>query len=495
MRPGSLRGLFSGLQFRLVLGFALTLTLALTTVGFFIGLAADRQTERFEDDQGFAQAGRVGDFVSDYYTEEHGWAGPDAGLQESVEHAAAVAGLHITVFDARGDVVADSHSPYYPVSASPEEGPMGEDWIEPEWEGSEEEAWEQWEAEVWYREEVFPVLHDGEVVGVVTASTDFASAPESQPPVQPDPAASRISDVINRYLLWAGIGAAALGTLLVWLLSRRTLAPLQSLSATARRLGLGDLTQRTDPAGPSEIRQLAHSFNAMAAGLEEAETHRRNLTADIAHELRTPLSNIQGYLEAIKDGFVQPAPETIDTIYGEALHLSRLLEDLRLLAQVEAGELRLQLSQARVGELLESSVQAVRPRAEAKGVVLRLQLEPSLPTVDLDATRIAQVVGNLLENAITQTPEGGMVTVSAHAAADDVHVAIADTGPGIAAEDLPRLFDRFYRADPSRSRSTGGTGLGLTIARRLAEAHGGSIEAESVVGRGSRFTIRLSAGR
>ena len=233
----------------------------------------------------------------------------------------------------------------------------------------------------------------------------------------------------------------------------------------------------------------------MAVELEETERHRRNLTADIAHELRTPTSNIQGYLEAIKDGVFQPTAETIDTLLEQALLLSRLVDDLRLLARVDAGELRLELSETLVGELLQSALEALHPRAEAKGVTLSLEADPSLLALDLDATRIAQVVGNLLENAITHTPKDGRVTVSAHAAAHAVEVAVADTGPGIAPEDLPRLFDRLYRADPSRSRSTVGTGLGLTIARRLVEAHGGSIEAESVVGQGSRFVVRLPAGQ
>ena len=289
----------------------------------------------------------------------------------------------------------------------------------------------------------------------------------------------------------AGIGAAALGTLLVWLISRRTLAPLQSLGAAARRLGGGDLSSRAETRGPTEIRELAQSFNVMAQGLEEAERQRRNMTADVAHELRTPLSNIQGYLEAINDGLVQPTPETIDTIHGQALHLARLVEDLRLLAQVEAGALELELHSTEVDELLQSCVEAVRPRADAEGIGLNLDVDQSLPHLVMDATRVSQVVGNLLENAITHTPEGGSIDVSASAGDGVVEIAVADTGPGIAPEDLSRLFDRFYRADPSRNRSTGGAGLGLTIARRLVEAHGGTIDVGSVVGEGSRFTIRL----
>ena len=484
MRSGPLPGLFSSLQFRLVLGFALTLTLALATVGIFISLATDRQTERFENEQGLAEVARVSEFVSDHYAEEYGWAETSTELDSIVEQAAAISGLRITMFNAHGNVLAHSHQPYPSTFLELEAGPV-----------RQMPVGEGWGEEAWYGEGIFPVIYEGEVVGSLTASSDLSLDPESQPFPLVGPEASRISDLVKRYLLWAGIGAAALGTALVWMLSRRTLAPLQGLGATARRLGRGDLSQRAETAGPTEVRHLAHSFNAMAAELEEAERHRRNLTADIAHELRTPTSNIQGYLEAIKDGVFQPTPEKIDTLHEQALLLSHLVDDLRLLARVDAGELRLERSQTRVGELLQSALEALRPRAEAKGVTLGLEADPSLPALDLDATRIAQVVGNLLENAVTHTPDGGRVTVSAHAAANAVEVAVADTGPGIALEDLPRLFDRFYRADPSRSRSTGGTGLGLTIARRLVEAHGGSIEVESVVGQGSRFIIRLPAGQ
>ncbi len=480
-----------------MLGFALTLTLALAIVGIFIGLATEVETERFGQDQDLAEAARVSDYLSSYYTEEYGWAESDAQLESIVEPAAAIFGRHLILFDSDGNIVADSYPSYAIASSESEQGPDWEELYESGQYGPEDASWEIWEAEghAWIEQGFFPVLYGGELVGSFAASSDLGLDPESQPYPLVDPEASGISDLVKWYLLWAGIGAAGLGTLAVWMLSRRTLAPLQGLGTTARRLGRGDLSQRAETSGPTEVRQLARSFNAMAAELEEAERHRRDLTADIAHELRTPTSNIQGYLEAIKDGLFQPTPETIDTLHEQARLLSRLVDDLRLLARVDAGELRLERSQTQVGDLLQSVLDALRPRAEAKAVALGLETDPALPALDLDATRIAQVVGNLLENAITHTPEGGQVTVSARAAANAVDVAVADTGPGIASEDLPRLFDRFYRADPSRSRSTGGTGLGLTIARRLVEAHGGSIAAESVVGQGSRFIIRLPTGQ
>ena len=465
-------GLFSSLQFRLALGFVIALGLALALIGVAAGVVADEQARRFDRDRDQAQVARVRHLISDYYAKRENWR--EGSLQTLLERAGPVSGIRILVYDDQGSLIADSHTYLMP----PPVGKDGKDW--------------------WKRKDgpkKFPFFQDGQQAGMfILSSLDM---PDSDPggPVVADPVASRIPGVVNRALLWAGIGAAALGTLLVWLLSRRTLAPLQSLGSAARRLGGGDFSQRAETTGPTEVRELAHSFNVMAEGLEEAERLRRNMTADIAHELRTPLSNIQGYLEAIRDGLVEPSPETIDTIHGQALHLSRLVEDLRLLAQVEAGALQLQLSPVRIDELLQASVEAVRPRADADGVNLNLNVEPSLPKAHVDATRISQVVGNLLENAITHTPEEGSVSVSARESEGWVEVAVADTGAGIAAEDLPRLFDRFYRADPSRDRSTGGAGLGLTIARRLAEAHGGNIEVESVLGEGSRFTVRLPAAQ
>ncbi len=486
MRPGPVHGLLSSLQFRLVLGFALTLALALTAVGVFIGLATERQTERFESDQELAQAGRVSRFITNSYVEEHAWTEPGDELQSIVEEASSLSGLRVTLFDAQGTVVADSNAPSSSISTSnPDlaDGASRDITV-----GDAEDGGPEHDGRA------LPVFNDGEVVGSLIVSGDSAPDPDWSQFGLADPEASGISAFVNRYLLWAGIGAAVVGTALVWVLSQRVLAPLQSLGATARRLGRGELSQRAETAGPTEVRQLAHSFNAMAAELEEAERRRRSLTADVAHELRTPTSNIQGYLEAIRDGVFQPTPETLAIMHEQALLLSRLVEDLRLLAQVDAEELQLQRTQTPLAGLLQSCLNAIRPRADAKGVALHLEVASSLPALDMDAARIAQVVGNLLDNAVTHTPEGGRVTVSARAVGDAVETEVADTGQGIAPEDLPRVFDRFYRTDPSRARSTGGTGLGLAIARRIVDAHGGSIRAESVLGQGSRFVMLLPTG-
>ena len=468
--PGFGGRLFSSLQFRLALGFVAALAVALVLIGLATGVVAGKQTERFERDRDSLRVARVNQFVSEHFSKHRDWRQDKTTLQETLERTGRVSGIQITVYDDNGLLVADSH--FTPSPGGREGKGSGKRTVEAR---------------------KFPVFHEGQHVGAFTVSNTNLVGFGTQGRILANPVPSDISRGVNRSLLWAGIGAAALGTVLVWLLSRRTLAPLQSLGQVARRLGQGDLSQRAEPSGPNEVRELAQNFNAMAADLEEAETHRRNLTADIAHELRTPLSNIQGYLEAMRDGLVLPNAETIDTIHAQALHLSRLVEDLRLLALVESGDLQLQLAAARMDDLLSSSVEAIRPRAEAKGVALGLDVLPSLPEFEIDQTRVAQVIGNLLENAITHTPQGGSVAVSARAEGNGVAVTVQDTGPGIAAEDLPRLFDRFYRADPSRSRNTGGSGLGLTIARRLVEAHGGNLEVSSVLGEGSRFTIHLPA--
>ena len=282
------------------------------------------------------------------------------------------------------------------------------------------------------------------------------------------------------------------GVLMVSLVSRRLLSPIQALGSAARRLGGSDLSQRIATTGPTELADLAGSFNTMAGSLQNAEEQRRNMVADVAHELRTPLSNIQGYLEAVKDGLLEANEETIDTIYQQALHLSQLVEDLRLLALVEGGNLRLNLVGDSLPDVLNRSVEAFRARTEAEGIKLSIQSPTGFSLVNMDRTRIAQVVSNLLENAIQHTPRSGRVElILAEAGPTRATITVSDTGEGIPAEELPNLFERFHRVDPSRARSTGGAALGLTIAKQLVEAHGGYIYAESALGHGSRFTFEI----
>ena len=237
---------------------------------------------------------------------------------------------------------------------------------------------------------------------------------------------------------------------------------------------------------------MGHTFNRMAADLEQAEQQRRGLMADVAHELRTPLSNIRGYVEAMRDGLAERNDATLEILHQQIAHLNRLVEDLRLLALAEAGALTLHPQPERIDALLQSVADAFGPRAAAKGVVVRCESAADLPPVSMDRGRVEQVLHNLVENAVTHTPEGGAVTLSAIIPAPGfVRVSVADTGGGMEREALDAVFDRFYRLDPSRARATGGAGLGLTIAKQLVEAQGGRIWAESEPGQGSTFIFEL----
>jgi signal transduction histidine kinase len=229
----------------------------------------------------------------------------------------------------------------------------------------------------------------------------------------------------------------------------------------------------------------------MSADLAHSTELRRQMTADIAHELRTPLSVILGYTEALSEGKLSGTDETFDVMHDEAQQLQRLIEDLRTLSLADAGELPLMVQSVSPEGLLERVAIAHTPRAQEKGVSIQVEAPPDLPPIAVDPDRVAQVLSNLVSNALRHTPQGGRVRLIAERDGADIRLSVADTGPGIAADDLPHIFQRFYRADQSRYPVEGQTGLGLAIAKSLVEAHGGAISVESVQGEGSTFTITL----
>jgi len=301
---------------------------------------------------------------------------------------------------------------------------------------------------------------------------------------------------VNRSLLWAGLAAAALALVLGLILARQTTAPLRALTQAAQRLAqrgpdaalTGQPTQ-VDVRSRDEIGELGHAFNQMSASLAQQETLRRNLMADIAHELRTPLSVMRGDLEALLDGVYQPTPEALGSLQEETLLLSRLVDDLRALALAEAGQLRLERRPTDLGELLTGVVASFDLQAEGQGQTLKLELAPDLPAVDADPQRVRQIVANLVSNALRHAASSGShVLVSAVAKPGEVDVMVVDDGPGISPEDLPYLFDRFWRADRTRAE---GSGLGLAIARELVRAHGGRIWVETTSGQGTAFHFTL----
>ena len=298
-------------------------------------------------------------------------------------------------------------------------------------------------------------------------------------------------DSVNTQLLLGAATAGLVAVLLIWLLSRRILGPLEALTTAAGRMAQGDLHQRVEVKSKDEIGNLATAFNSMSEGVSRLEQARRNMVADVAHELRTPIANIMGYLELMVDGTLKPERNILESLHGEAVLLSRLVEDLQDLELMDAGKLKLARLRIDPEEVIEKAVTATQPLAAEKEVDLKIQMPADLPAIEADPDRLGQVLRNLLNNAVTHTPAGGHVNIEACRRSGEIEVRVSDTGPGIAAEHLPHIFERFYRADQSRRRSTGGAGLGLAIVKELVEMQGGHVRAESPPGQGASFYVTL----
>ena len=296
---------------------------------------------------------------------------------------------------------------------------------------------------------------------------------------------------VQRALLLAALAAGSVGLLLSFAIGRRILRPVEALTAAARRMEAGDLDQRVEVRGQDEIGDLARAFNAMAERRATAERLRRDLVSDVAHELRSPLTNLRCQIEGLQDGLIQPTPEALGSLAEEVALLATLVDDLQDLALAEAGQLELEREPLDLAAEVERALKGMRPRLDEKRLHLDVELPPDLPSVHADARRLAQILRNLLGNALTHTPLEGTIRIRGRSAGQDVEITVEDTGPGIAAEHLPFLFERFYRTDASRTRSTGGAGLGLAIVKQLAAAHGGRVWVDSEPGRGSTFGFSL----
>ncbi len=437
------------LRFRLLMAFTLVILVAVGAVYFFVSQTAGGETRRFLERSEQARFSRVVFELHRYYRQQGDWE----GIQSYVEQWGSLYGHRIILTDTSGVVVADSQGellgePYHlDVPGMP---------VSPPWAGG--------------------------TAGILYISPE---------PLTDFPSPLGFSQAIGRFLIWGALLAVAIALLFTFFLSRRISTPVKVLTLAARQLGQGDLSQRVQLKDKGEMGELAQAFNSMASDLERAEQLRRSMTADVAHELRTPLSNLKGYLEAVRDGVKQPDSETIRSLEEEATLLSRLIDDLQELSLAEAGALKLNRQSKNIGELIQKTAASVQAQAATKGVSIASDLPDKLPLVNIDSQRIGQVLRNLLENAIVHTGKGDSITVAARQWGSWVEVSVTDTGEGIPPEDLPNIFERFYRVDKSRTRATGGSGLGLTIARRLVEAHGGKINARSEPGKGSCFSFTL----
>lgn len=327
-----------------------------------------------------------------------------------------------------------------------------------------------------------PIEIEGQIVGTALIT---GQVPELNPVEQ------RYLKRTNQALLLAALSATGIALILGVLLARSLTRPLRELTTATRAMARGDLEQRVAVRSQDELGELTAAFNQMSTDLARATQSRRQMTADIAHDLRTPLTVIGGYLESMHDGVLQPTPDRLEMMQTEVGHLKRLVNDLRTLSLADAGSLTLNKIEITPKALLLRVTDIYQLLAEKIEVSLTARISPDLPLVCVDEERLVQVLGNLVSNALRYTPKGGQIIVEAKHSDDSVLLSVQDTGIGITAEDLSRIFERFYRVDQSRRQNEGESGLGLSIARSIIEAHGGTIAVESEMGRGTKFTITL----
>lgn len=289
-------------------------------------------------------------------------------------------------------------------------------------------------------------------------------------------------EAVHRYLIWAALAALILAFLLSYLLTRRVLRPLSQMAAATREVAAGNFASRIEADTGDEVGELGTAFNRMADSLERLERLRKTMVADVAHELRTPLTNLRGYLEGLSDDVIAPSKATFEMLQQEVLRLVHLVEDLHQLAKAEAAKAFLDRQELSLPETIGQMLALYRPNFEDKQIVVETRFAPGTEQLKADRDKLLQAVRNLVENAWKYTPRGGRVTISTEPAEEGTRVAFVNSGAGIAAADLPFVFERFFRGDRSRSREAGGAGIGLAIVKELIEAHGGRVGAESAAG-------------
>lgn len=461
------------LTFKLVLAFLLTSVASVALASIFI-----RQSVTSEFDS-YVIAQQRASFIDDvgaYYASAGSWSGLDRWLRDQTARrlsnsTATPAGsrrgprLRFVLVDPAGVVV----SPFgrYTLSATVDRAELAQ---------------------------AAPVVVQGRAVGAVITPdlAEFRNAAENRYLARTDAALGIAAAVMVAVAL-------ALGGLLARVITR----PVRELTDAAQKIAGGDLTQTVPVRSRDELGLLAAQFNHMSADLARATQQRQQMTVDVAHDLRTPLTVIAGYLEALRDQVLAPTPERFAAMYDETRLLLRLADNLHTLSLADAGELPIERRPAAPRLLLDQVAEAYRHAAERQGVALRVEAAGATPEIRIDIEQMARALSNLVSNALRYTPAGGAITLSAAADPQDsapalgcpapVALIVSDTGAGIAPEHLANVFARFYRADPARQQETGGSGLGLAIVKSIVEAHGGQVGVESVVGQGTTFRITLPA--
>ncbi len=454
---------------RLLLSFVLVVLVSVVGVVVFARQGAASTVRAFMYRGGMVGSDELAAQLQEYYAQHGSWegvesllgaSGRDQGQGMGMMHGQGqgmMMGQRLRLADSSGTVIADT-------SAAPS-GKLSAD----------------------EKSVAIPLKVNGRTVGYLSWRGGMAFTAADQ---------SFLLSRLTRAAITAGLIAAGLSLLLALLLSYTLMRPVRELTQAARRLGEHDLSQRVRVSGRDELAELARAFNRMADSLQQAQESRKALTADIAHELRTPLAVQRASLEAMQDGVYPLTPDNLASVLEQNLLLTRLVDDLRTLALADAGQLTLERTPTDLAALVQRTVERFQPQANARSIALQFDAEQTAGSFvcNVDPQRIEQILSNLLTNALRYTPDGGRIAVrlaAAPSASGDVQITVHDSGPGIPAEALPYVFERFYRADRSRSRSEGGSGLGLAIARQLAEAHGGSLTAANHAQGGAVFSLTL----
>ena len=452
------------LWFRLAGAFLIVIAVMVLVIAFTVNLATQHALDRYLIRNGEIWAQSFVPIIAEQYRYYGNWQFAQLivvnpwhmmggyGPQRGHGNMWGQMGLRVVIADLQGEVVADSGNSLLGERLSPNVLQQG-----------------------------IPITVDGRQVGTLLLINPQRYAPLQQ----------SFLSAVNRSVLWAGLVAGVAALLVGTLLFVAIMRPLRRLRVAAGQVAAGDLSVRVPVTGRDELGALAEAFNHMAAGLEQQQHLRQQMVADIAHELRTPISIIQGSLEAMLDGVLKPEPVELREVYAETRRLARLVEDLRMLSLADAGQLTLARSPVNLAETVERVVGRMTPLAEVRQIALRAEVAEPAPLIEADSDRLAQVLTNLIDNALRYTPSGGHVTVRLAQEDSKLKITVADDGPGIPEEDLPFIFERFWRGDKSRSRHSGGSGIGLAIVKQLVELHGGTVEVASQVGKGSTFTVSL----
>lgn len=326
------------------------------------------------------------------------------------------------------------------------------------------------------------ITQNGKVVGVLVPMPT---------PYEGQPRELEFIKRINLTLFYGALIGAVIALLLGIFLSRSLTRPIRELTQATHAVSEGDLSQQVPVRSHDELGELAQAFNKMSSELSRSVNTRKQMTADIAHELRTPLSLILGHAEAVHDGVLPPTRENFEIIREEATRLEHLVNDLRTLSLADAGELSIQLQTIEPQKLMNEVASLYQYQTQRKSITLDLDITSPLPTIEVDPGRMTQVLTNIIDNALRHTPEGGRIVLAARETDEAVELSVQDSGPGLSVEDIDRIFDRFYRTDTARQRQDGGSGLGLAIAKSIVQAHGGQLSAESKPESGLKVIIRL----